>query len=118
MEKIWVVRSLSLGAAFLVFALLGLPPLVREGPQHISDNPLQTTIPEEWIVTAKKITNPLEQMNVKELHITSTAMSIKNAVNTRADMNNMFGNLKGIGWAIVGILLGQFFFQLFKPPNS
>jgi len=100
------VRLIIMGfVMIIIFIPLGLLPMLEKAPEQFKcPNPS----PSAWIYASEKIKVPIEKMTLGELQITSTAMQIEASANIRADMHNMFSNLKGIGWAAVGILFAMF----------
>jgi len=90
------------GIVLIIFVPLGLFPMLEEGPTTYGNpNPL----PGNWIVAAQNVNKPIHQMTIEELQITSTAMQVEASAMLRADMHDMFGNLKGMGWLAIGLFL-------------
>jgi len=93
----YIVFFVTFMAIFIPLVLL---PVFNEKTQVFE---ITNPNPEEWIVAARKIDKPIEEMNMNELQITSAAMQYEISYQIMCKIYNNFKDLKEIGWTFIAL---------------
>ena len=93
----YIIFFIAFMAIFIPLVLL--PALNEETQVFGKTNPN----PEEWIVAAREIDKPIEEMDMNELQITSTAMQYEVSHQIMLKIYNNFKDLKKIGWKFIAL---------------